>query len=95
MTTPLAERRTRAASFTAHLRFSASTTRWSDSQPASFPSRGVCLPMPRLRRSEHRSQGGRTLYAEATAVIGRAGDGRTLYFKNDQTFAAYARGSSR
>lgn len=32
---------------------------------------------------------------KATAVIGRAGDGRTLYFENDQTFAAYARGSSR
>ena len=32
---------------------------------------------------------------KATAVIGRAGDGRTLYFENDQTFAAYARGTSR
>jgi YHS domain-containing protein len=29
---------------------------------------------------------------KATAVIGRAGDGRTLYFENEQTFAAYARG---
>ncbi len=32
---------------------------------------------------------------KATAVIGRAGDGRTLYFENEQTFAAYARGTSR
>lgn len=32
---------------------------------------------------------------KATAVIGRVGDGRTLYFENDQTFAAYARRSSR
>ena len=32
---------------------------------------------------------------KATAVIGRAGDGRTLYFENDATFAAYARGTSR
>jgi YHS domain-containing protein len=32
---------------------------------------------------------------KATAVIGRAGDGRTLYFENDQTFAAYALGTSR
>lgn len=32
---------------------------------------------------------------KATAVIGRAGDGRTLYFENNQTFAAYAQGTTR
>jgi YHS domain-containing protein len=32
---------------------------------------------------------------KATAVIGRDRDGKTLYFENDQTFAAYARGPSR
>jgi YHS domain-containing protein len=32
---------------------------------------------------------------KATAVIGRAGDGRVLYFENDQTFATYAQGTSR
>jgi YHS domain-containing protein len=32
---------------------------------------------------------------KATAVIGKTDDGRTLYFENDQTFAAYARGASR
>lgn len=31
---------------------------------------------------------------KAIAVIGRTDDGRTLYFENDQTFAAYARGTS-
>ena len=32
---------------------------------------------------------------KATAVIGRSGDGRTLYFESEQNFAAYARGSAR
>ncbi len=32
---------------------------------------------------------------KATAVIGRASDGRTLYFESDQTFTAYARRASR
>lgn len=32
---------------------------------------------------------------KATAVIGRAGDGRTLYFENNQTFAAYAHATTR
>ena len=32
---------------------------------------------------------------KATAVIGRAADGRTLYFESDQTFTAYARRASR
>lgn len=32
---------------------------------------------------------------KATAVIGRDGEGRTVYFENEQNFAAYARGASR
>jgi YHS domain-containing protein len=32
---------------------------------------------------------------KATAVIGRDNSGRTLYFENDQTFAAYARETRR
>lgn len=32
---------------------------------------------------------------KATAVIGRAGDGRTLYFENNQTFVAYAQRTTR
>jgi YHS domain-containing protein len=32
---------------------------------------------------------------KANAVIGRDGDGRALYFESEQTFAAYAPGTSR
>lgn len=32
---------------------------------------------------------------KATATIGRTSDGRTFYFENEQTFAAYASGAAR